>query len=236
MVELSTLVFGAVFAGIGSILAYVGYERLRLRRALASHDRRRPDEVQPGDSVLVEGTARAVDGTHTAPIDGDSAVLTRYKVESRDISAGEAEGWQTLKQETLVEPFHLGDGDRVAVASESPDLATTDASSRSREVTPEELDRERNVPITLEQLSTDNLGEKMRHRQASIKEGQEVLVLGSARRDGDGVVIGRGDHTPFFYVMDDVDAVSGAAVYVAVGLLGAAMLLVGVGVVGTAVL
>lgn len=236
MVQLSTIAFGAVFAGIGLILAYTGYERLQLRRALAAHDKRRPDEVQPGESVLIEGTAHAVDGTHTAPVDGEPAVVTEYKVETRDISSEEADNWQTLKTEKLVEPFYIGDSDRVRVATDTPDVATTDASTCSREISPQELDQERNIPIVLEQLSTDNIGEKMRHRQASINDGEEVMVLGSAQRGDDGIVVGRGPHTPFFYVFDDVEAVSSAALYVAVGLLGGVMLLIGFGIVGDAVL
>jgi hypothetical protein len=236
MVELSTIAFGAGFVGFGLILAYVGYERLQLRRALAAHDKRRPAEVQPGESVLIEGTAHAADGTHAAPVDGEPAVVTEYKIESYDISSetgGGGGSWQTLKSEKLVEPFYIGDTDCVRVAMDTPDVMTTDASTCSREVSPEQLDQERNV---LEQLVTDTTGEKMRHRQASIKDGQEVVVLGSAQRDDNGVVVGRGPHSSFFYVFDDVEAVSGAALYVAVGLFGVVLLLIGFGVIGDAVL
>lgn len=189
MVDLGTLAFAGGFAVIGGLVAYVGYERMRLNRALASHETLAPGEVEPGGAVKVKGRAEPVDGTHVAPVDGADAVATEYKIEQQDID-DDGSNWQTLEREKTVETFRVeGDGS-VLVADDDPPTIEVTSDSRAEELIDRaELEGKRNLPIALSELSIRDTGD-YKHSQKSIRPGQEVVVFGTAREenrsDGDG--------------------------------------------------
>lgn len=234
MADLGTLAFGGGFAVIGALVAYVGYERVRLNRALASHETLAPGEVEPGGAVKVKGRAEPVDGTHVAPVDGSEAVATEYEIEQQDIG-DEGPNWQTLERETTVEPFRVeGDGSVLVADDDPPTIEVTDDSRAQEPIDRSELEGKRNLPIALSELSIEDTGD-YRHSQKSIRPGQEVVVFGTAREartDGGerGVVIGHGGPTDPFYLLDSEDALSSTTVYALVVLFGLVLVLVGAGV------
>lgn len=235
MVDLGTLAFGGGFAVIGLLVAYVGYERMRLNRALAAHETVAPGNVEPGGRVKVRGRAQPVDGTHVAPVDGEEAVATQYEIEQQDIDA-EGPDWQTLERVTTVEPFRVeGDGTVRVSESPTPTIEVTEDSTAEELIDRSELEGKRNIPIALSELSVRDTGD-YRHRQKSIRPGQEVVVFGTAREaerseGGDGnVVIGSGGRTDPFYLLDSEDALSSTRLYALVALFGLVLVVVGAGV------
>ncbi len=228
MVDLGAVAFGVVFVAIGSVMLYTAYYRSRAKRVIQGADAVSPGAVTPGGPAKVAGEVRAVEGTHEGPVDREPAVVTGYEIQSYETS-GKTNQYRTRHSETTTEPFELvGDGGRVRVPESDPTLRV---SAVTEQLSQRAFERRADLGMHLEKLDEEmnpfDLTDDWRHRQRSVRPGEEVYVYGEVTDDGSGPPTVDRTSRGLLYVLEDEDSFQSSTDLYLVGLGGVAFTLVG---------
>lgn len=165
----------AVFGVVGVGLIAVGASNLQKWQRIRNMD--------PGDAAAIdegiqelEGRARAVEDTITAPFTGTESLVCKYKIEQRS-AGGESHGsgWHPMTNKTESVPFEVErGGETVAVDPENAQCPLT------REFRLDTSQTDEYPPGVQEHIENENARFKFTERR--LDEGEEVYVLGPAER------------------------------------------------------
>lgn len=198
---------GALFAFVGLTEVYRGLARYREEASVTGTEARPVADIEPGETVAVQGTVRAVgDRRAGGPLFGESGVVVGTEVAIPPSSADDTA--EEVHQGVRSRPFVVED-DTGSVRVEVPEAATVEPAEKTTERYDFKLDRvpeahvarfgspppeavERYHRAVEELEDPESIGSGFsgssdrRYREGSIDPGDEVYVQGRAvDRDGE---------------------------------------------------